>query len=31
MGRLTAERALESGMLSIDQAQALLQVLGDDA
>lgn len=31
MGRLTAERALETGMLSIDQAQALLQVLGDDA
>lgn len=30
MGRLTAERALESGMLNIDQAQALLQVLGDD-
>ena len=30
MGRLTAERALESGMLNIDQAQALLQVLGDE-
>ena len=31
MGRLTAERALESGLLSIDQAQALLQVLSGDA
>lgn len=30
MGRLTAERALDSGMLNIDQAQALLQVLSDD-
>ena len=31
MGRLTAERALESGMLNVDQAQALLQVLGDQS
>ncbi len=30
LGRLTAERALESGMLNIDQAQALLNVLGED-
>ena len=31
MGRLTAERALESGMLTTEQAQALLQVLSDDS
>lgn len=29
MGRLTAERALEAGVLNIDQAQSLLQVLSD--
>jgi hypothetical protein len=31
MGRLTAERALDSGMLNVDQAQALLQVLSDES
>jgi predicted short-subunit dehydrogenase-like oxidoreductase (DUF2520 family) len=30
MGRLTAERALEAGMLNVDQAQKLLQVLSDE-
>jgi predicted short-subunit dehydrogenase-like oxidoreductase (DUF2520 family) len=31
MGRLTAERALEAGILTVDQAQKLLQVLSDES